>query len=196
MSSNNRSTNTDILKATVALLEAGDGNKVRMTDIAKRAGISRQAVYLHFSTRAELLIATTHYVDNVQGFDKQLIPFLNAQTGLERLDAYIDVWGNHIPVVYRIAKALLAMKDTDEEAENAWQERMHAVRGGCGTVIKGLIKDEILLPGYTLKQATDLLWTQLSFYNWEQLTVQCKWSQKAYISKMKIIARQILIVTM
>lgn len=52
-------TRTRILKSSLELLEASQGKGVRMTDIAKGAGISRQALYLHFATRAELLIATT-----------------------------------------------------------------------------------------------------------------------------------------
>ena len=43
-----------------------------MSDVAKQAGISRQAVYLHFPSRAELLIATTRYIDQVKDIDGQL----------------------------------------------------------------------------------------------------------------------------
>ncbi len=55
MSSENIETRTRILDATVRMLEEQGGRGVRMGDIAKAAGISRQAVYLHFSSRAELL---------------------------------------------------------------------------------------------------------------------------------------------
>jgi AcrR family transcriptional regulator len=34
-----------------------------MSDIAKAAGLSRQAVYLHFPNRAELLISATKHLD-------------------------------------------------------------------------------------------------------------------------------------
>ena len=65
MSSKNMQTRSKILQATLELLEAGEGGEIRMGDIAKRAGISRQALYLHFATRAELLVETTFYLDEL-----------------------------------------------------------------------------------------------------------------------------------
>ena len=56
MSSEKNSTKFRILEATRKLLESGDKN-VRMSDIAKAVGISRQALYLHYPNRADLLIA-------------------------------------------------------------------------------------------------------------------------------------------
>jgi AcrR family transcriptional regulator len=73
MSSNNIETRTRILDAAWKLLETGQGSGVRMSDIAKTAGISRQAVYLHFPTRAELLIATTRHLDVVKDVDARLM---------------------------------------------------------------------------------------------------------------------------
>ena len=130
MSSHKIETRYRILKAALKLLEASQGKGVRMTDIAKRAGITRQALYLHFSTRAELLIATTYYLDEIKAIDERLVPSRTAQSGIERLDAFIEAWGTYIPEIHGIAKALIAMRDTDEAAANAWDERMQDVRQG------------------------------------------------------------------
>ena len=59
MSSHAPDTRTKILQATRQLMEERRGLGVRMSDIAKAAGVSRQAVYLHFDSRIELLSATT-----------------------------------------------------------------------------------------------------------------------------------------
>jgi AcrR family transcriptional regulator len=53
------------------LMEERRGRGVRMRDIAEAAGVSRQAVYDHFGTRAKLLVATTHYVDEVRGLEER-----------------------------------------------------------------------------------------------------------------------------
>ena len=90
MSSARPGTRIRILKAALDLLEVSQGTGVRMSDIAKRAGISRQALYLHFSTRAELLIATTYYLDELKGSEERLAASRAAQTGIERLDVFID----------------------------------------------------------------------------------------------------------
>ena len=193
MSSDRPGTRIRILKAALYLLEVSQGTGVRMSDIAKRAGISRQALYLHFSTRAELLIATTYYLDELKGSEERLAASRAAQTGIERLDAFIDAWGGYIPEIYGIAKALLAMKDTDEAAAKAWNERMQDMREGCEAAIGALNDDNRLLPAHSPDQATDILWTMLSVRNWEQLTIECGWPQKKYIETLKSLARQLFV---
>ncbi len=193
MSSDNSGTRDRILKAALKLLEASQGKGVRMTDIAKRAGISRQALYLHFSTRAELLIATTYYLDEVKGVEDRLVPSRTAQSGIERLDAFIEAWGTYIPEIYGIAKALLAMRDTDEAAAEAWDERMQDMREGCEAAINALNRDKMLSPDHSPNQATDILWTMLSVRNWEQLTIECGWPQEKYIETLKSLARRIVV---
>ncbi len=193
MSSARPGTRIRILKAALDLLEVSQGTGVRMSDIAKRAGISRQALYLHFSTRAELLIATTYYLDELKGSEERLAASRAAQTGIERLDAFIDAWGGYIPEIYGIAKALLAMKDTDEAAAKAWHERMQDMREGCEAAIGALNDDNRLLPAHSPDQATDILWTMLSVRNWEQLTIECGWPQKKYIETLKSLARHIFV---
>ncbi len=193
MSSDNSGTRDRILKAALKLLEASQGKGVRMTDIAKRAGISRQALYLHFSTRAELLIATTYYLDEVKGVEDRLVPSRTAQSGIERLDAFIEAWGTYIPEIYGIAKALLAMRDTDEAAAEAWDERMQDMREGCEAAINALNRDKMLSLDHSPNQATDILWTMLSVRNWEQLTIECGWPQEKYIETLKSLARRIFV---
>ena len=193
MSSDAPDTRTRILKAALHLLEVSQGTGVRMTDIAERAGITRQALYLHFRTRAELLIATTHYLDELKGSEGRLIASRTARSGIERLDAFIEAWGGYIPEIYGIAKALLAMKDTDEAAAKAWHERMQDMREGCEAAISALNDDNRLLPAHSPDQATDILWTMLSVRNWEQLTIECGWPQKKYIETLKSLARRIFV---
>lgn len=193
MSSSNIETRQKILSAAWALLEGDQGAVVRMSDIAKKAGISRQAVYLHFPTRADLLIATTRYVDEIKDVDKRLAASRSASNGLQRLDSFIEAWGNYIPEIYAIAKALIAIEDSDEAARLAWADRMQAVRHGCDAAVKALKADGDLSPEHAPKEATDILWALLSVQNWEQLTRKSGWSQKRYIKNMKTLARQVLV---
>ncbi len=194
MSRKNIETRNRILESTWRLLEADPGNEVRMSDIAKEAGISRQAVYLHFPKRADLLVATTRYLDEVRDIDARLAASRAAKTGLERLDAFIEAWGNYIPEIYGVAKALLAMQDQDEAAYNAWQGRMQAVREGCEAAVNALDRDGRLTADLSKKEAIDLLWTMLSVRNWEQMRGECGWTQARYIEVTKAFARRALVV--
>lgn len=193
MSSPITDTRTRILDSAWKALEEGPGASVRMADIARRAGISRQALYLHFPARAELLIATTRYIDEIKQIDTRLAASRNAETGLERLDAYIEAWGNYIPEIHGVARALLAMQDSDAAAKLAWDDRMGAVREGCAAAIRALQDDGVLSGAYTLDQATDILWALLSVRQWELLRETCGWSQAEYIALTKTVAQRSLL---
>ena len=161
-----------------------------MADIAKQAGISRQAVYLHFASRAELLDATTKFLDEKLGLDERLAPSRAAQSGAERLALFIEFWGNYVPEIYGVAKALLLVLDTDEAAATAWGDRMAALKDGCRAAIDALDSDGRLAPEWNRKTAIEALWTMLSVANWEQLTHACGWSKKQYIARMKTLAER------
>ena len=193
MSSENRETREKILAAALELLEGGTAKDVRMADIAKKTGISRQAVYLHFKTRADLLIATTRYLDDIQKVDEILVPSRTAQTGKQRLDAWVEAWGNYIPVMYGVGRALLALRDTDEAAAAAWDERMGAMREGCEAAIQALKRDGDLSPDYSVDDATDLLWTLVSVRNWEHFTQDCGWSQEKYVEMLTVAVRRLFV---
>jgi AcrR family transcriptional regulator len=195
MSINKSDTRSRVLDAVLSLVADTPETALRMADIAKRAGISRQALYLHFATRTDLLIATTLYVDEAKDIDARLAASRTAISGEARLDTYIDAWGNYIPEIYGIARVLLALKESgDEAAAAAWDSRMAAMREGCTAAINALKTDGRLSPAYPRGRATDLLWTMLSVHNWEHLTIDCGWSQKAYIANLKISARQLFVV--
>ncbi len=164
-----------------------------MSDIAKRAGISRQALYLHFKTRAELLVATTHYLDDLKGEEERLVASRTARTGTERLEAFIEAWGNYIPDIYGTVKALLDIRHKDEAAASAWDERMQDMKEGSEAAILALDRDGDLSESYTPEEATDLLWTLLSVRNWEHLILDCDWPQERYIAEMKAVARRLFV---
>ncbi len=183
-------TRTRILEATWRLMEQRQGQGVRMGDIAAAAGVSRQALYLHFASRADLLVATTQYGDQVRGLNARLEPWRAAITGEELLAAYVEFWANYIPEIYGIAKALLAVRETDAAAAVAWNERMDAVRGGCRLTMEALQREGRLATEWTCDEATDLFWTLLSIRNWEQFTVECGWSTSQYTRRMQALARR------
>ena len=190
MSSDHIDTRTRILEATVRMLEEQGGRGVRMGDIAKESGISRQAVYLHFASRTDLLVAATRYLDEKLDVDSRLAPSRSATTGTDRLSLYIECWGNYIPEIYGVGKALLLARDTDEAAAAAWDNRMAAMRDGCQAAIDALHADKNLAPGWTRQKATDALWTILLVPNWEALTIECGWSTKQYVRWMQTLAER------
>ena len=189
MSSEAADTKTRILEATWQLMEQHRGQGVSMGNIAQAAGISRQALYLHFASRTELVIATVNYVDERKGLAERLSQFHTATSGIELLEACVDVWGNYIPEIYGLAKALMTMRETDEAMAAAWNNSMNCLRDVCREIIEALEREGMLAPDWSRKEAIEMLWTMISINNWEQLTIECGWSTDQYVSGMKTLLK-------
>ena len=193
MSSPNTDTRNRILATTVRLLEEHGGRGVRMSDIAKATGVSRQGVYLHFASRADLLTAAILYKGDELDIAGRLAPSRAARSGSERLALYIEMWGNFLPEIYGVAKALIVAQDADEAAAAAWRDRMVAMRDGCRAAIEALDDDGVLAPGWTCDTAIDALWTMLLVPNWENLTRECGWTNDQYIERMTMTAKRVFV---
>jgi len=185
MSSNSKSPTRDrILEAACALLEDDSGTSTRMADIARAADVSRQAVYLHFQNRADLLTAALRHRDEQTGLQENLAASRAAATGEERIARYVEFWADHVPRIQGLAHALLAMRDSDPAAAAAWDERMAATRDGCEACILALAKEGRLAAPWQIGPATDLFWAMLSVQNWMLLTGPCGWSQQDYAQNL------------
>src|SRR5919107_2252664 len=170
-------TRTRILAAAWRLMVERRGQGVRISDVAAAAGVSRQAVYLHFASRAELMVATARYGDKVRGLDERLRRYRAVTNGVERLEAFVEFWGNYIPEIYGIARALLAARETDEAVAAAWDDRMGVVYEACRDIIERLHRD-------------GTLGSLLSIGNWENLTLERGWSVGVYVDRMKEVTRR------
>ena len=116
-----------------------------------------------------------------------------AATGPDRIDAFVEAWGNYIPEISGVSKALRAMQDTDAEAARAWDDRMQAVRHGCAAAVRATAESGRLAPSLTETEATDLLWALLSVETWERLVRQCGWPQERYVATLTRLARAALL---
>jgi AcrR family transcriptional regulator len=96
MSSGGPETRTKIMEATRELVEQSQGKTIRLEDIAKRAGVSRQAIYLHFGSRVGLMVATVQYVDETEGFFERTRHVREAENGLVAFPDEMDRTGRTI----------------------------------------------------------------------------------------------------
>jgi AcrR family transcriptional regulator len=193
MSSREPKTRDRILEATWRLMEERVGRNVRMGDVAEGAGVSRQAVYDHFGSRAKLMVATVRYGDEALGLDERLRHYRAAGNGVERLETYVEFWGNYIPEIYGIARALLAERENDEAVAAAWDDRMRAVYDACRDIIDKLRRDGTLAPGWPTDEAADLLWTMFSIRNWESLTRERGWPVDHYVNRMQDLTKRVFV---
>lgn len=193
MSSEQNPTRRKILSAAWQLLEAAEPGKVRLGDIAKQAGVSRQAIYLHFANRAELLTETARFIDTEKGVEQRLEPSRNAASGRGRLGEYCTFWAGYLPEIQGVARAFLAMEHSDEDARLAWADRMNGLRHGCDAAVSALQADGDLREDLSVRDAADMLMTLMSLPGWLHLTQQCGWSQARYQEYLVDSAQRLLL---
>ncbi|GIH93415.1 TetR/AcrR family transcriptional regulator [Planobispora siamensis] len=166
------STRPRILEATRRLI-AHRGTGFTMADVARETGVSRQAVYLHFASRASLFLALVRHMDDADGIRPRCERALAEQDPLEALRAFLAAWLSYADRIRPIASALLASRHDDPDTAAAWNDRTGELRAGFLAATRRLGATGLLRPGLTPETAADLAWAMTSVPVWEQLTVDC-----------------------
>lgn len=185
-------TRTAILGAARRLLEDRGYHGVGLDRIARAAGVSRQAVYLHFGSKAGLLIALLDWIDQTGPLRGLARRVEEATTGLEALDRLMELHATYVPQVLRIATVLESARRTDPDAAAAWESRMRRRYGAARNVVERLAREGMLAEGLTVAEAADLLWALSSFQTCEQLIVERGWSRRRFERHLRRVARRSL----
>ena len=169
-----------ILQAALKLIARRGGVDVTMAQIAKAARMSRQAVYLHFADRGDLLIAAAHYTDEQRGLEKEIQHIRDAPSGLEAIRRMVSLQARSNPSIWPIARMFEAVRRSDPQVERPWQDRLQHRLTGCRQIMQRVQKEGNLLPGLPVEVAADLLWTLTSLRMWEDLVLLRGWSPEPY----------------
>ena len=186
-----------ILRATWRLLEERRGQNVRLEDVARAASVSRQAVYLHFGSRTTLFVETARYADKSLKLMERIREACDAETGVVAIEAYVRFWAGYVPDIYGLAKALLILRETDEAAAAAWNDRMTALRDGCLTILRQVDREgRLTIPlasPWTVETAADFFYATLSISTWESLIIERGWSSEAYTERVALAIKRALL---
>ncbi|MEX2583206.1 MAG: helix-turn-helix domain-containing protein [Gemmatimonadota bacterium] len=186
-------TRTAILVAARERLEAVGPARLRMADIARAAGVSRQSVYLHFGSRGVLLVALMELIDHTEGLDELVRWVFAAEESGELLDRVVEMQTVYNPRIDSVAAALEAAASADADAAAAWLNRMDSRLEGAREVIRRFAVQDALAPALTESAAVDLLWSMTSLATWRSLVVARGWSGEAYEERMKRVLRRVLL---
>ena len=192
MSSAKAETRLAILAAARQLLEARGYFGVGLEDIAAAAGVSRQAIYLHFGSKANLLLELARHIDDSQGLAALVGQFRSAPTSLEAMDRLIHVLATYGPRVLRIALVMDGARQSDADALAAWRDRMMSRLGGMRWVIEWVHRDGLLAAGWTVDEAAEWWWALSSPPVQELLTEVRGWTSEQYETAMRRAVRSAL----
>jgi AcrR family transcriptional regulator len=169
-----------ILDAAHKLVVKREGANVKLSDVARAARVSRQAIYLHFADRAELFTAVVRHGDEQLGIPEAVQQVMGAPTGVAAVRAMVSLQASLNPKVWPIARALEAVRRVDEAAERSWQDRLEHRLAGCRAIVARLAQEGALRKGMPEDVAADLLLSLTSLRMWEDLVLERGWSARRY----------------
>ena len=169
-----------ILDAALALIARRGEAGVTMAEIAKAARVSRQAVYLNFADRAGLLLALVRHTDDQRGLAAELKKVTDAPKALDALREFVALQARMSPGVWAIARAVDAVRRTDDAAEKGWQDRLRSRLEICRAIAARLRREGILNQHWTAGAAAEVLWTVTSLRTWEDLVLERRWTAAQY----------------
>ena len=195
MSSSGLGTRERIVAAALALLEERAGADVSMGEVAARAGISRQALYLHFPDRTTLLVEASRASDAANRTPRRQARVDDAPTGREALLRTVALQAYLKPRLHAMTTALDVLRRSDPAAESAWQERDQARLSRCREVAERLADEGALSGELTIDDAAALIWVVTSPAVWEDLARNLSWSTAKYTERIQHLLERALLRT-
>jgi len=174
-----------LLQTARRLLEEHGYHGVGLETLAAEAGMSRQSIYVHFQSKARLLLELVDHVDESEGVPALTNRIETAASGEEALDLFIDLVARVAPRIFRVVAALDAARSEDPVAATAWRDRADRRRQRCRSIVRRLAEEGRLAPELNVVTATDLLWTLASVRVCEDLVMTRRWARGRYRTHMR-----------
>jgi AcrR family transcriptional regulator len=184
-----RRTRLAVLAAARTLVEREGFTALTMASVGEQAGVTRRAVYLHFSTRVELITALYEYVSETADLNESLTSVWQAPDA----PAALDAWAHHLArshtELIAVGRAFQRVRGTDPDAGLYWELVMRQWRKSCRRLAEWLATEARLAPPWTVPTAADMLWALMSFDVLEALVVDRRWSRKRLARRLSVLLR-------
>lgn len=182
-----------LLDAGRDLLEERGFEGLTMAATAERAGVSRRAIYLHVSSRAELVSAIHNHIAEQEGRTESLQQVWAKTDPADALDEWASHLARYHTRILAVDRALRAAQFADPDAAEYRAAVTRLQRSGCRWLIQGLADVDRLAPDWDVDSAADMLWSLLSTDMMEALLSECDWSQEALRTRLQHLFRSVFV---
>ena len=181
-----------ILQAAWELLEQ-QGAGVRLVDVAGRAGVSRQAVYLHFGDRSGLLVALVDFIDVSLGAVQLRAHIHGGATGGESLQRWIETMSWYTAKIDRVTQVLESSQYQDKALAAAWRDRMGRRQLHIRSILERIAAEGRLDERWSVDTAVELLYVVTMPGPWRELTRELGWTAEQYTQNLTRLVQSALL---
>lgn len=193
MSSGDPDTRRRVLEAARDLLQSSPGASISMGQVAERAGVSRQALYLHFADRTQLFLEVSRLADSTLRTPERQRRIDQAPNAREAFRQAIALQAWLKPRLRGVATALDVLRRSDAAADAAWKEREHARLQRCEDVVRRLHDEDELAPTWDVPTAARCFWAITSQRVWDDLVEDQGWSTAKYRTHLSALLESALL---
>jgi AcrR family transcriptional regulator len=188
MSTRTDGTRQQILTAAADALGAGD-SAFSLGKIAERAGLTRQAVYLHFRDRGDLLVHAVEELNHRLGLAELRRQFTEASTAEAALEGLVRVLVAHTARTLPALRAVRRLLEDDEAARDAFAKRTSGRAADIRLVMAALARAHRLREGLSRSDAAGLVEALVSPDTIAKLVEQRRWSVARTASELVRVVR-------
>lgn len=182
-----------ILAAAWKIIEEKGEAAATMKAVATLTGVSRQAVYLHFSDRSHLLSSVSDYLDEKMGLGGWMKEVEALDDGHAMIRRVAETRAQRSRVIASLVRSVEADRFRDEAAAGAWRRRHQMNVGWVETVIvRKLVAEGRVHSSWDVRQAASLLVLLFSFRTWDDLTQASEWPEATYVDAITSVALSML----
>ena len=109
------------------------------------------------------------------------------------LERMVETASTYAPKIHRLALAFDAARRSDPAVRAAWDDRMTERRKGFRAIVRALAGAGRLADRWTVRTATDFLWTLLSVQTFDNLTTECGWTPRRVAIELERVAVRALV---
>lgn len=186
-------TKTRIVDATWKLFNEMSPKSPTLGQIAKEAGVSRQAVYLHFENRMNLFGETVRIMREKVGTAERLKAAREVAPELV-LPSWVDKLFELYEEILPMGRTYLAAAHADDAGKQGWDFMVSRVRLSVTYVIERFESLGMLQPKWTVETATDWLYSRIDFAMWHLIVNELGWThEQAVIRTVESLEADLLV---
>ena len=184
-------TRTVVLDSVLALLDGSQ--RLTYEAVASHAGVSRQTVYTHFPTRADLLVAAVDRAREAAGLDVATQSVYEAPTAAAALSALVDLHVSFVPTILRAYVAVEYERAADPDVQAAFARRSGGRRQLARHVATRLHAEGQLASPWTVPTAGDLVHALTTGALTAHFLREAEWTETELRDRLLVALRRTLL---